>query len=132
MRRARCRSLPRWSASPGRATGPRNERAERPPIVNALEINMTETTSGSTVRIVPYTVTDVAGHVPVVLNDFIGATTVSLKGDDQECRLRGSGRRAGLSVEFHEKEPASADGAALVWKIFDKGDGHIVAEPPAS
>ena len=130
MRRARCRSLPRWSASPGRAIGPRNDRAERPPIVNALEINMTETTSGPAEQIVPYTVTEVAGHVPVVLNDFIGATTVSLKGDDQECRLRGSGRRAGLSVEFHEKEPASADVDTLVWKILDKGDGLIVAEPP--
>ena len=98
--------------------------------MNALEINVTETTSGPTERIGPYTVTGVAGHAPAVLNDFIGATTVSLKGDDQECRLRGSGRRAGPSVEFHEKEPASADVDALVWKILDQGDGHIVAEPP--
>ena len=78
------------------------------------------------------TVTDVAGHVPVVLNDFIGATTVSVQSDDQEYRLRGTGRREGPAVEFHDKEPASADAEPKVWTITDQGDGHMVAEPPAN
>ena len=93
---------------------------------------MTETTAGPVEPTVPYTVTDVAGHVPVVLNDFIGATTVLVKGDDQEYRIRGAGRREGLAVEFHEKEPASADADPPVWKITERGDGQIIAEAPAS
>jgi hypothetical protein len=80
----------------------------------------------------PYTVTDVAGHVPVVLDDFVGANTVSLKRDDQEYRLRGTGRREGQAVEFQEAEPASAAVENPVWKIVEQGDGDIVAEPPAS
>ena len=80
----------------------------------------------------PYTVTDVAGHAPVVLDDFVGATTMSVKADDREYRLRGAGRRHGQAVEFHEKEPASAAAETPVWKIIEQGDGNIVAEPPAS
>ena len=76
--------------------------------------------------------TDVAGHVPVVLDDFVGATTVSVKRDDQEYRLRGTGRRAGRAVEFQETEPASAADETPVWKIIEQADGNIVAEPPAS
>ena len=80
----------------------------------------------------PYIVTDVAGHVPVVLDDFVGATTVLVTGDDREYRLRGAGRRDGQVVEFCEKEPASAAGEAPVWKIIEQGEGRMVAEPPAS
>jgi hypothetical protein len=50
---------------------------------------VTETTAAPVEPTVPCTVTDVAGHVPVVLNDFIGATTVSVTSDDQEYRIRG-------------------------------------------
>ena len=81
---------------------------------------------------VPYTVTDVAGHAPVVLDDFVGATTVSVKVHDREYRLRGAGRRHGQAVEFHEKEPASAAAETPVWKITEQSEGNIVAEPPAS
>ena len=78
-----------------------------------------------------YTVTDVAGHSPVDLDDFVGATTVSVEGDDQEFRLRGAGRREGLAVQFHEKEPESGAGDTPVWRIIEQGHGHMVAEPPA-
>ena len=54
-----------------------------------------------------------------------------MKGDDQEYRIRGAGRREGPGVEFHEKEPASADDDTPVCKITERGDGQIVAEPPA-
>jgi hypothetical protein len=93
---------------------------------------VTETTAAPVEPTVPCTVTDVAGHVPVVLNDFIGATTVSVKSDDQEYRLRGAGTREGLAVEFYDKEPASADAEPTVWTITEQGDGSMVAEPPAS
>lgn len=77
-----------------------------------------------------YTVTDVAGHTPVVLDDFVGATTVVVKADDQEFRLRGVGARQGPAVQFHEKEPASATDDTPVWEISQQGDGHMIAEPP--
>jgi len=80
----------------------------------------------------PYIVTGVAGHAPAVLDEFVGATTVSVKGDDQEFRLRGAGRREGEAVQFHEKELSSAVVETPVWKIIEQGDGHIVAEPPAT
>jgi hypothetical protein len=97
-----------------------------------LEINMTESAAAPIVPAEPYTVTDVGGHVPVLLDDFVGATTVSVKGDDREYRLRGAGRRVGRAVEFHEKEPASAAAETPVWMIIEERDGNIVAEPPAS
>jgi hypothetical protein len=97
-----------------------------------LEINMTESASAQNVPAEPYTVTDVGGHVPVLLDDFVGATTVSVKGDDREYRLRGAGRKVGRAVEFHEKEPASAAAETPVWMIIEERDGNIVAEPPAS
>ena len=93
---------------------------------------MIESAAASYVPAEPYTVTDVAGHAPVVLDDFVGATTVSVKGDDREYRLRGAGRRDGQAVKFHEKEPASAASETPVWKIIELADGNIVAEPPAS
>ena len=92
---------------------------------------MTETAAGPVEPTVPYTVTDVAGHIPVGLDDLIGATTVSVKCVDQEYRLRGAGGREGSAVEFHEREPASADTDHPVWRIIQQGDGRIVAEPPA-
>ena len=96
-----------------------------------MEITMTESAAPN-VPAEPYTITDVAGHVPVLLDDFVGATTVSVKGDDREYRLRGAGRRVGRAVEFHEKEPASAAAETPVWMIIEERDGNIVAEPPAS
>ena len=93
---------------------------------------MTEPVAEPVAPAKPYTVTDVAGHVPVVLDDFVGATTVSVASDDREYRLRGAGRRDGQVVEFHEKEPCSAAGEAPVWRIIERGEGRIVAEPPTS
>lgn len=92
---------------------------------------MTEPTAGPVVPTERYTVTDVAGHVPVVLDDVVGATTVSVKSNHQEYRLRGAGRREGPAVEFHEKEPSSAVDEPPVWKIMEEGDGEILAERTA-
>jgi len=89
--------------------------------------------AGTSVRPVqptaPYLVTEVAGHVPLVLDDLIGATTVSVKADDEEYRLRGAGTRNGSTVEFHERELASADTDPPVWRIVEQVDGRMVAEP---
>ena len=93
---------------------------------------MTELAPAPNVPARLYTITDVAGQVPVVLDDCVGATTVSVKTDGREYRLRGTGRREGRVVEFHEKEPASASAQTSVWTIVEHREGHIVAEPPAS
>ena len=90
---------------------------------------MTEPVAEPVAPAKPYTVTDVAGHVPVVLDDFVGATTVLVAGDDHEYRLRGAGRMDGQVVEFYEKEPASAAAEAPVW-IIERSEGRIIAEPP--
>ena len=91
--------------------------------------------AGTTVRPIeptlPYLVTEVAGHVPRALNDLIGATTVSVKADDEEYRLRGAGARNGSTVEFHERELSSANTDPPVWRIVEQVDGRMVAEPPA-
>ena len=84
---------------------------------------MTEPVAEPVAPAKPYTVTDVAGHVPVVLDDFVGATTVLVVADDREYRLRGAGKRDGQAVEFHEKEPASAAVEAPVWRIIERGEG---------
>jgi hypothetical protein len=101
------------------------------PTVTEQETKMTESSTRAFAPTEPYTVTDVAGHLPVGLDDFVGATTVSVVGDDQQFRMRGAGRREGPAVRFHEKELASAADETPVWRIIEQSDGHIVAEPPA-
>ena len=93
---------------------------------------MSESGLGPLAPTEPYAITSLAGHKPAVLDDFVGATTVSVKGENQEFRLRGAGKREGEAVQFHEKEPSSAADETPVWTIIEQGDGHIVAEPPAT
>jgi len=92
---------------------------------------MTESGPAPMASTEPYAITSITGHKPAVLDDFVGATTVTVKGEEQEFRLRGAGKRDGGAVQFHEKEPASAVEETPVWKIIEQGDGHIVVEPPA-
>jgi hypothetical protein len=93
------------------------------------EITMNESGPAAMAPSDPYAVTSIAGHEPT-LDDCVGATTVTVKGEDQEFRLRGAGKRDGEAVQFHEKEPASAADETPVWTIIKLSDGHIVAEPP--
>jgi len=78
-----------------------------------------------------YTVTEVAGHAPAGLDDVVGATTVVVTRDGHDYRLVGTGARTAGAVQFHQKEIGSAGDEVLVWTIVDRGNGRLVAEPPA-
>ena len=79
-----------------------------------------------------YPVTEVAGHPPVDLEDFVGATTVTVQSQDAEYRLVGAGARDDDVVVFQQKEVDSAADDGATWTILENGRGDIVAEPDAS
>lgn len=75
-----------------------------------------------------YPVTLVAGHEPAALDDFVGATTLTVRGADGENELVGSGLRDGAAVQFRERQPSSAADDAPVWEIVD-GDASFAVRP---
>jgi len=77
-----------------------------------------------------YRVTEVAGRPPVSLEDFIGATTVTVEKHGHADFLIGTGVKDGRAVLFHEKETRSARDSDPVWIFTDLGGGVIAAQPP--
>jgi len=77
-----------------------------------------------------YRVTQVAGHRPTGIDDFVGATTVTVEGHGHESRLIGAGTKDDHTVLFHQKEAGSATDVEPVWTFTDSGDGDITATPP--
>lgn len=77
-----------------------------------------------------YRVTEVAGHPPASLEDFVGATTVTVENHGREDQLLGTGVRDEQTVLFHERETGSARDTDPVWTFTDQGGGDIAAEPP--
>jgi len=77
-----------------------------------------------------YRVTEVAGHQPASLDDFIGATTVTVEKHGREDQLVGTGVKNEHAVLFHERETGSARDTDPVWTFTDQGGGAIAAEPP--
>jgi len=76
-----------------------------------------------------YSVTDVAGHRPVDLDEFVGATTVTVVSRGRAHRLIGAGTMHEQTVLFQRKEVDSDRDDGQVWTIKVQGGGHIVAEP---
>ena len=76
-----------------------------------------------------YHVIEVAGHPPVGLDDFIGATTVTLEHDGHQYRLIGTGVKHDQTVWFHQKEAGSALDSGPVWTLADNGVGGLSAQP---
>jgi hypothetical protein len=77
-----------------------------------------------------YIVTGVGGRDPVTLDDFVGATTVTVADDARSHRLLGAGLRDDDAVQFHDRELESATEDIKVWTIVQEGDGRMTAEPP--
>ena len=78
-----------------------------------------------------FPVTTVAGHEPAALDDFVGATTVTVRTADGEHELVGSGARDGAAVHFHERQLASAAEDTSVWEIVAQGEESFSARTPA-
>jgi len=77
-----------------------------------------------------YRVTEVAGRLPARLEDFIGATTVTVGKHGHANFLIGTGVKDGQAVLFHEKETGSAPDSDPMWIFTDLGGGVTVAQPP--
>ena len=69
-----------------------------------------------------FTVTAVAGHEPAALDDFVGATTLTVRGAHGEHQLIGAGARDGEAIQFRERQLASAADDMPVWEIVASGD----------
>ncbi len=78
-----------------------------------------------------YRVTAVAGHQPVTLDDFIGATTVTVHGPHGDQELAGAGERNGSSVQFRERQLPSAAEEMPVWEIVAVGEHCVEARSAA-
>ena len=76
-----------------------------------------------------YPVTEVGGHDPASLDDFVGATTVTVDNNGHRHDLLGAGARAGQSVLFFPRDGASVEEQDAVWTISEQGSGNIVAQP---
>jgi len=75
-----------------------------------------------------YPVTEVGGHDPASLDDFVGATTVTVDNNGHQHDLLGAGAKIGQSVLFFPRDGASVEQDA-VWAISEQTTGHIVARP---
>ena len=76
-----------------------------------------------------YPVAEVAGHDPASLDDFLGATTVTVETHGRRQDLLGAGTRAGQSVLFFPRDEVSVGEEVAVWRISEESTGHIVAQP---
>ncbi|MEP6562946.1 MAG: hypothetical protein ABJD68_17940 [Nakamurella sp.] len=64
------------------------------------------------------------------LEDFIGATTVTVEKHGHQDHLIGTGVRDDRTVLFHQKETGSVVDSDPVWPFTDQGGGAIAAEQP--
>jgi len=69
-----------------------------------------------------FAVTAAAGQEPAALDDFVGATTLTVRGAHGEHQLIGAGARDGDAVQFRERQLASAADEMPVWEIVSSGD----------
>jgi hypothetical protein len=79
-----------------------------------------------------YPVAEVAGHHPASLDDFIGATTVTVENHGHRLDLLGAGARAGQSVLFYPRDEVPVAEVPGVWTISEQSTGDIVAQPSAA
>ena len=75
-----------------------------------------------------FAVDSVGGHQPRRLEDFVGATTVSLRAGDHEVSLVGTGVEDDRTVQFSEKELASAEDGSATWRITSAHRDRFLAE----
>jgi hypothetical protein len=75
----------------------------------------------------PYTVTDVAGHRPAALDDFVGEVSFTAVKDEQTCRINGFGGFAEGIVRFYEKD-LSTGRDLRVWQVTADGGQDFRAQ----
>ena len=71
----------------------------------------------------------VAGHLPGGLDDFIGATTVTVRSGDHEESLAGTGVTHHGTVQFIEKDLSSADDHPSTWRVVRPDNARFAMEP---
>ncbi|MET0966937.1 MAG: hypothetical protein ABWZ02_11090 [Nakamurella sp.] len=75
----------------------------------------------------PYTVTDVAGHRPAALEDFVGEVSFTAVKDDQSCQINGFGGLTGSSVQFYEKDHSTGRDLRI-WQVTADGGQDFSAQ----
>ena len=78
----------------------------------------------------PYAVTEVSGHQPDQLDEFVGDTAFTVIRDRQICYVGGTGVRAGHDVRFHQKDAATGKDIR-VWCITAAGAHRFAAHTVA-
>ena len=80
-----------------------------------------------------YPITDIDGHQPRGLTDFIGAVTISVAVAGTSRRLGGVGDLTDRGVQFHQQHTSDVtDTDGAVWAITEDGGGTFWAEPLAA
>ena len=76
----------------------------------------------------PYPVVDVAGKVPVSLDQFAGEADFGIERDGTVCRIKGIGADHDGRVRFHEKDVEHSGKDVRVWSVRRAADGRFLAE----
>ena len=85
------------------------------------------TTPAMVVSGVSYVVTEVDGHAPGALADFVGAVTFLAQGPTGRHDVSGAGAEVDGAVRFHEKASDGAGKDIRVWTVAPSSEGGFVA-----
>lgn len=80
----------------------------------------------------PYPITEVDGHVPADLSDFLGETRFTLQQDALSLHVAGIGVQQSAKIRFHQKDLGPLGKDVRVWTITDNGYDGFVAEHAAA
>jgi hypothetical protein len=72
-------------------------------------------------------VTDVSGHRPAALDDFVGEVSFTAVKDEQSCQINGFGGLAGSMVQFYEKDHTTGRDLR-VWQVTGDGGREFLAQ----
>lgn len=79
-----------------------------------------------------YTIIDIKGQEPLLIDDFVGATEFSLAGDGVPHLITGVGAADSHGVRFYEKDPFHHGKDVRIWDITPTADGRFSAQHAAS
>lgn len=89
---------------------------------------MTYGTPGIVVSGVPYVVTEVEGHAPTTLEEFVGERTFVVERNGSTYEVAGAGSLVEGGVRFHEKVAGGHGKDVRVWRVTRSSEGYS-AEP---
>ncbi|WP_127125798.1 hypothetical protein [Georgenia sp. SYP-B2076] len=89
---------------------------------------MTSSAPETVISGVPYAVTEVNGHAPGDLDEFLGLTTFVVAGRTGRQVIDGEGAAVQDAVRVHQKHSHGTGKDVRVWRVYRAPDAGFVAE----